>query len=160
MLYCENNMVKSLADLEKIVDELAAKIEAPASLLPTYGHSLDGAHPHIEVTHGEAAHEDADDSETDHAGMWHYVTVERGQELERKTTRDLDELLYWIFASVTFSMAVKYKGKHRVSGQDFRRIMFQKQEELLGQLNESWKRREEEEHRFILAKHPFDDEQF
>jgi hypothetical protein len=154
MLYCENNMVKSLADLGKIVDELAAKIEAPASLLPTYGHSLDGAHPHIEVTHGETAHDDADD-----ACMWHYVTVERGQELERKTTSDLDELLYLIFASVTFSMAVKYEGKHRVSGQDFRRIMFQKQEELLGRLNENWQRREEEEHRLILAKYPFDDKQ-
>jgi hypothetical protein len=154
MLYCENNMVKSLAGLEKIVDELAAKIEAPASLLPTYGYSLDGAHPHIEVTHGEA-----NNRETDHACMWHYVTVERGQELERKTTSDLDELLYLIFASVTFSMAVKYEGKHRVSGQDFRRIMFQKQEELLGELNENWQRREEEEHRLILEKHPFDDEQ-
>jgi Txe/YoeB family toxin of Txe-Axe toxin-antitoxin module len=52
---------------------------------------------------------------------------------------------------------VKYEGKNRVSGQDFRRIMFQKQEELLGQLNESWQRREEEEHRLVLAKHPFND---
>ncbi|MEO6282261.1 MAG: Imm63 family immunity protein [Dyadobacter sp.] len=136
-------MAKSLADLEKIVEKLAAIIEAPASLLPTYGRSLDGAHPHVEA---------------DLAGMWHYVIVERGQELERKTTGDLDDLLYWIFANVTFSMAVKYEGKTRVSGQDFRRIMFQKQEELLGELNENWQRREEQEHRLILGKHPFDDQ--
>lgn len=145
-------MVKSLADLEKIVNDLAAKIQAPASLLPTYGHSLDGAHPHVEMSHGETDHR-----KTDHSGTWHYVIVERGQELERKTTGDLDDLLYWIFASVTFSMAVKYEGKNRVTGQDFRRILFLKQEELLGILNENWRRREEEEHRQILIKHPFDD---
>jgi hypothetical protein len=88
-------MAKSLADLKQFVEKLAAKIEAPASLLPTYGHSLDGAHPHVEADHGEADHGEADNRKTDHAGMWHYVTVERGRELERKTTVNLDDLLYW-----------------------------------------------------------------
>lgn len=48
------------------------------------------------------------------------VVVERGIEWERRKTNDLDKLLYWIFANLTFSMAVEYELAHRVEGQDFR----------------------------------------
>jgi hypothetical protein len=132
----------SLDDLKKIVEELAAKIYAPADLLPTYGYSRDFAYPHIEVGNYK---------------LLHYVVIERGQELERKTTTDLDTLLYWIFSNVTFSMAVEYELNNRLEDRDCRRIIFDKQEKLLGILNENWQQKEIEEHNKILEKNPFDD---
>ena len=132
----------SLAGIKNKTEELALRIAAPADLLPTYGHSRDFGYPHIEV---EAN------------GLLHYVIVERGEELERKTTHDLDELLYWIFASVTFSMAGKFEVKNRLKDKDSRRIMFEKQEELLGILSDAWRQKEREEHQRILERHPFDD---
>ncbi len=132
----------SLYDIEKQVQELANKINASSKLLPTYGYSKDYGHPHIEV---------------DNLGLLHYVVVERGQELDRKTTDKLDDLLYWIFANVTFSMSCDYELKNRIEDKDCRRIMFEKQEELLGQLNDTWRQKENEEHKSILKTHPFDD---
>ena len=132
----------SYSSVQQTVEQLAAKIDAPFNLLPTYARTRDSAYPHIEI---------------DDSGLLHYVVVERGQELERLSTKDEDELLYWIFAGVTFSMAVAYELKNRIYSQDARRIMFGKQEELLGKLSQNWKQREIGEHKKILEKNPFDD---
>jgi hypothetical protein len=114
-----------LAVTRNRVEELASLIDAPAHLLPTYGGSEDGARPHIE-SEGIALS---------------YVVVERGVELRRDTTEDLDELLYWIFRAVTFSMGGEFELRHRVEHQDFRIIMFQQQLELLTALKPHWCRR-------------------
>jgi hypothetical protein len=135
-------MKYSLEEIKEKVQELASKINAPTDLLPTFGYSKDFAYPHIEV---------------DNLGLLHYVVIERGQELDRKTTNKLDDLLYWIFADVTFNMACDYELKNRIEDKDFRRIMFDKQEQLLGQLNDIWRQTENEEHIRILKTHPFDD---
>ena len=132
----------TLDDIKKKVEELAVKINAPTDLLPTYGYTKDFAYPHIEV---------------DKFGLLHYVIVERGQELERRTTEKLDNLLYWIFTNVTFSMACDYELKNRIEDKDCRRIIFDKQEELLGLLSNNWKQKEKAEHQSILKNHPFDD---
>ena len=98
----------SLNEIKSEIHRLAAQIGAPDDLLPTYVYSVDGAHPHIEV-----------DSRS-----YHYIVVERGQEISRVTTDDLDELLYHVFESVTFELACKCELKHRVAHQDFRRLLF------------------------------------
>jgi hypothetical protein len=131
----------TLESVMRAVDILAKKINAPANLLPTYGKSEEFARPHVETN----------------ANGYHWVVVERGTEFERRTTWDPDELLYWIFESVTFSMAVKYELQHRVSGKDPRRMFFRKQEELLGILDKSWEKRSQQEHLKILGEHPFSD---
>jgi hypothetical protein len=132
----------TLNDIRKKVEELAEKINSKTELLPTYGYSKDFAFPHIEI---------------DSVGLLHYVIVERGQELERKTTNKIDELLFWIFADITFSMACDYELQNRIENKDCRRIMFDKQEELLGLLDNSWQQKEANEHLNILKNHPFDD---
>lgn len=133
----------TLQDIKKIVDSLASKIKAAPNLLPTYGYSIDGAHPHIEI---------------DKDQKLHYIIVERGQELERKTTSNIEDLMYWIFDDITFSLASIFELNNRIERQDFRRILFKKQEELLGILNESWKLKEEQDHIQILKSNPFNDE--
>ncbi len=133
--------VKTLDGIQRAVNKLAKKLNAPEDLLPTYGYSIDFGHPHIEVNkHG-----------------LHWVVIERGKEYKRKTTNDPHELLYWIFETVTSQMASKFGAENDVESQDFRRIYFRKQEELLGELDYSWAERARKEHEEILREHPFDD---
>lgn len=135
----------SLDDIKKQVDKLAAKIKAPKEMLPTYGKTEDFARPHIEI---------------DNTGTLHYVVVERGEELERKSTSDADELLYWVFSSITFNMAINYEVQHRAMFKDPRRKMFSKQIELLQKMSEAWAQKEAEDHQKILKEHPFKDKLF
>ena len=132
----------TLREVKEVVSELAKKINAPSSLLPTFGFSKDFAYPHIEV---------------DKNGNLHFVVVERGKEIERKTTSEIDELLYWIFEDIVFSMASEYELNNRVTGMDTRRILFNKQVELLGMLSESWQQKLIYRHESILKNSPFND---
>ena len=124
----------TLAEIKAKVDELAGKIDASSNILPTYGHSEDAARPHIEV---------------DSRG-YHYVVVERGEELKRITTINLDDLLYHIFEAVTFSLASDYEVTHRIPGQDFRRLLFKHQVELLSLLSTQWAERASARHERLL----------
>jgi protein-S-isoprenylcysteine O-methyltransferase Ste14 len=134
--------MKSLTEIKAEVDRLAATIGATGNhVLPTYGHTEDFARPHVEV---------------DSRG-YHFVVVERGHELERFTTDELDDLLYRVFESVTFSLAFDYELVHRIGTQDCRRLGFQRQTELLSQLSKRWAERTAERHACILREHPFDD---
>lgn len=131
----------TLSEIETEIARLAGRIDASGYVLPTYGHSEDGARPHIEVD----------------AGGYHYVIVERGQELKRLTTSDPDELLFQVFEGVTFSLACEYELAHRVESQDSRRTLFRRQIELLSMLHPHWGEREAQRHALILRQHPFDD---
>jgi hypothetical protein len=131
----------SLPEIKTSVDQLAERIGAPQDTLPTYGYSEHTARPHVEV---------------DPRG-YHFVIVERKQELERHTTSDLDELLYQIFANVTFSLSSKYERGQRTENRDPRKIMFQRQVELLTRLSPQWGERESQAHKQLLKQHPFDD---
>jgi hypothetical protein len=125
-----------LDEIEHAVLAKASKIMAPGELLPTYGRSEDMARPHVEV-------------EGDQLFL---VVRERGQEQERRSTGDLDQLLYWIFEGVTFSMAAEWELAHRDEQQDFRRLLFQKQIELLHDLDPAWAERLRREHQSLLRR--------
>src|SRR5689334_10506398 len=116
----------SLTEIRREVERLASVIEAPASALPTYGYSEDGARPHIEVS-------DA---------LLDYVVVERGEERLRETFADLPSLLERIFRSVASEMAGDYECRHRRAGEDFRRQMFAKGLKYLATLDPEWAARE------------------
>ncbi|WBL23854.1 Imm63 family immunity protein [Zunongwangia sp. HRR-M8] len=135
-------MTKTVTEIEKVVKQLAKKINSPRYLLPTFSSPIGDATPNIEV---------------DNVGLYNYVISERGNEYERKLTSDLNELLYWIFSPVTFSMACDYELKNRIEEKDCRRIIFEKQEKLLGILDKKWEEKERKEHQSILVNNPFDD---
>ena len=135
-------MNPGLADIKTLVDSLAEKIKAPQNLLPTYGKTVDSAHPHIEI---------------DSNGRLYYVIVERGEEIRRDLAVDTNDLLFKIFAGVTFSMACSFELKHRKKNEDFRRQLFSKQEELLGSLDKEWEIRQRKDHQRTLTAHPFED---
>jgi hypothetical protein len=134
-------MTLTLTEIKSRVKKLAEVIDAPAETLPTFGRSEQSGRPHIEV---------------DSRG-YHYVIGERGQELERHTASDIDELLYLIFQWITFELAIRYELDHRIHGQDVRRILFERQENLLSRLSPAWGERRKQEHEEILRKHPFND---
>jgi len=131
----------TLPEIEAAMRRLLPVVGAGEGLLPTFGRTEDFARPHVEV---------------DEAG-YHWVVVERGQELERFTTRSLDALLEKHFAQITFGVAASYEREHRVPMQDIRRILFARQVELLARLSPVWAAREAARHAEILHQHPFDD---
>ena len=116
---------ESLDGIKREVDRLAQAIDAPEQSLPTYGRSEDMARPHIEVAGPHMS----------------WVVVERGKESERRTTDDIDELLYWIFRSVISEMSSKFAARHRVDGKEFRYPMFKMELELMGTLSPAWRSR-------------------
>ena len=134
--------MKTLAEIQNEVSRLAAQIGAMEKFLPTYGRTTDGARPHIEV---------------DSRG-YHYVVVERGEEIKRIITRDFDELLYHIFESVTSTLTYDYELANRIENQDCRRLAFQHQIELLSKISTTWANRESKQHGEVLRQHPFDDD--
>ena len=139
--YPVKNVTLTLTEIESRVKKQAVVIEAPAGSLPTFGRSEQSGRPHIEVD----------------SNGYHYVIAERGQELERHTTPDIDELLYYTFRWITFELAVKYELDHRIQGQDIRRVLFAYQQDLLSQLSPAWGERRKHEQEQIVQKHPFND---
>ena len=131
----------TLAEVKAEIDRRAAIVGADGNSLPSYGRTRDFGYPHIEI---------------DSRGF-HYVVVERGNELSRITTPDLDELLYHVFSAITFGLAGRYEVQHRVRGKDTRRIMFDRQIELLAQLSPTWAERRLKQQGEILVEHPFVD---
>jgi len=132
---------KSLQEISELVTKLSKKVKATKADIPTFGHSIDFGYSHVEV---------------DENG-YHYVTVERGKEIQRLTTAELEELLFHIFDDVTSEIARRFETKNRESGRDSRRSYFAKQEELLTQLLPIWGARSHERHETILKDNPFDD---
>jgi hypothetical protein len=128
----------SVTHLRSRYSALCAKLGATRSFQTAPQH--DGS-VHVEVT----------------VDAYHYVVTERGTEFERRRTTDPDELLFWLMSDVTFNLASEYELKHRISGRDFRRLLFQKQIDLMGQLNAEWSERKRHEIQRVLAAHPYDD---
>lgn len=122
--------------VESRVKDLAKLIGAPKHLLPTFGFSEQSGLPHIEIT----------------GDIYHFVVCERGSEFNRKTTKDLKELLFWIFDSVTFSMACDLELKNRRNDEDFRIQLFQIQEDLISKIDDDYAMTLKNKHDKLLNK--------
>jgi hypothetical protein len=85
-------MYLTLSEVKELIDQLAEKIDAPQNSLPTYGYSEQSGRWEVIVD----------------AEGYQLVAFERGKELERYITSDIDELLYKIFDGVTFWLAAPH----------------------------------------------------
>jgi Immunity protein 63 len=94
---------------------------------------------------------------TKEGDIFHHAFFDKGFPGSIKRTKCPHELLYWVFSSVTFSKAYAFERDNRIVEQNPRRLVWQKQLELLGQLDSSWRDRQEREIEEILKKHPLDD---
>jgi hypothetical protein len=124
---------------------LETEINRLAGLIGASGYDVVGFNPHVDAG--------CPYIEIDDDGQLHWIVEERGQELEHRTTRDPDELLYWSFQVTTFSRACNWEARHRDESQDFRVGLWGKQAELLHRLNPAWARRWRRE---LAARQPGD----
>jgi hypothetical protein len=97
------NQRRDLETIRRIVSDYARRINAPD--VSVFSAPRGDGSPYIEV---------ADDA-------YYFVIEERGTELHRRRTTDLDELLYWIFDHVTSSLSSDFELRHRKPGEDSRR---------------------------------------
>jgi hypothetical protein len=132
---------KSLAEIGKLIVEIASRLHLPASDLPTLGISEQSGRPHIEV--GDAC--------------YFYVIAERGTEHRRVSFEKLDDLLYAVAYDVTSIMSSIWQSQNELPNVDQRRQAFARQRFLLAGLNPEWERRCEERHAAILREYPFRD---
>jgi len=136
--------MRSLLEIRQIIEKLARQIDAPASVMPTYDNFRNDGTPNVEVSNS----------------VYYYRALDRDTETINRHTTDLNILLYWVFSGITFSMACEYELANRNPSQDFRRIMFEHQVELLTLLSPEWGEREAQEHAQILEHSPFNDEKY
>jgi hypothetical protein len=134
--------IYSISTIRKKVREYGKKIHAPSHLLSVRASSDGFGTPHIEI---------------DENG-YNYVVSERGEEFERRQTKDIDKLLYWIFKQIVFIMASDYELENRKPNEDFRRQLFAKQIELMEQLDSKFVQWNKEELDKILEKSPYEDD--
>jgi dipeptidase len=102
---------------------------------PDFGSSSQNGNPHLEV---------------DKYGNFYFIVAERNEEFERRITKDFQEFLFWIFENITFSMACDYELNNRIENQDYRILIFQKQDELLEKLDNSWAKITRKKHEKLL----------
>ena len=88
---------------------------------------------------------------------YYYRVYERGAIETEKKTKDINEVLFWAFDSIIFSIASNYELHHRILGQDFRRLLFQKELELMQYLDDNLRSLLQNELNKILKRAPFND---
>lgn len=130
----------SLDQIRSRVDALARVIDVSRSLLPTYGYNPSPGWPYVDVDHA-----------------YHFVIAERGSVHSRKTTHETDELLYWVLSHAISSMAINYLSDNKAPSARGRRVMMERELDLLGKLNPAWRARTKAELMAILERVPFDD---
>jgi hypothetical protein len=132
----------TLKEIKLEVDERAKALRVAEIGLPTYRYSEGWtARPHIEID----------------KGGFHYVIMERGNELKRITTGDADDLLCHVFFDVSLVLASEYELSHRLEGQDGRRVLFEKQVQILAGLSKRWADRQKHEIEKLIDGHPYAD---
>jgi len=130
--------VLGVPTIQRRARELAARLGNADYVLPSEP-KHDGS-PHLEVT-----------------DAYYLVVTERGYELDRRRTTDVDELLYWAMEGLTSSLSWNYELAHRRDGEDSRRQGFAKQIELLATLSGEWAERRRREQADTLSQHPYHD---
>ncbi|MBD3213081.1 MAG: hypothetical protein GF311_10780 [Candidatus Lokiarchaeota archaeon] len=134
--------IYSITTIRRKVKEYGKIINAPARSLRVFTTSDGFGTPYIEIGTNE----------------YSYIISERGSELERRRTNDLDTLLYWILSDIVSNMAEEWELEHRKPNEDSRRQLFAKEIELMEQLEPKFAKWKKKEIREILKKYPYDDE--
>ena len=122
--------MESLSAIQSKVSQLGSRVSAPHNALIVLTEPSDYGKPYLDISQDS----------------YEYIYSERGYEFSRKSTKNLDELLYWIIYPVVHQMAMEYELKHRLDeNEDCRKIIFPKLIEYLGKINPLWAVRAENE---------------
>ena len=133
--------MNNLDELAKEYDRLCQRVKPSEFPYTFLTERQDVGSPHVELTDGE----------------YHYIVTERGLDLERKSTADIKEILYWMLYDLTFWMGVRFEFKNRIEGPDCRRVIFAHQLELMKRADAAMAERLEQHIAKTLAANPFND---
>lgn len=111
--------VLSSAELRQILEANFVKISSNFELLPEINNSNYDALPFIEIWQN----------------VYYYVCLERGVEVFRKQTTDLNELVYMVMENLTFKMSWDWAKLQSNLNTDLRISAFAKQVELMRIIN-------------------------
>ena len=128
-------------EIQEKIYEYGSIINAPKDVLKIYPSPQPDGTPYIKINNNE----------------YLYIVEERGMELERRITANIDVLLYWIMSDVIFFLASQYELENRAEGFDSRRLMFKKEVELFKVLKKDWANITEMRINRILEEAPYND---
>lgn len=134
-------MGEELKILQAEYDRLCQRIEPCGHEHTFLTERQDNGSPHVEFIDSE----------------YYYLVTERGLDLERKSTPDIKEILYWMLYDLTFWKGVSFEFKNRVEGPDCRRVIFAHQLELMKRADQPMAERLEKSIAKTLAANPFID---
>lgn len=120
----------TLKEIEDKVNELAAIIDAPSDLLPTYGYYENEYATYIQI-----------DEDGNLCCLEKSFDDNWKEDIFIMKTKDMDELLYWILSKIARSMGWDYTEKNRDYSLTFVEQRLRKQEELIGLISEDWKQK-------------------
>jgi hypothetical protein len=109
--------------------------------LPIFGPSSEDGHPNVEFD----------------GLQFHYVSKERNVEYKHMVLPSSEDAMYQIFEDAAFRAGVRYSRARSVPGRSDRRLIYERQAELLGLLRPEWKSRIEVVQAEKLKSQPFDD---
>tara|TARA_R100000935_G_scaffold8870_3_gene18487 strand:- start:76 stop:621 length:546 start_codon:yes stop_codon:yes gene_type:complete len=133
------NVMLNHQQIQKIINDYSKKIGLNIDDVILRDMPSGFGEPHLEIS---------DD-------YYHYVICERGSELSRESFLDIDDFIYEFFEMVTSRVAGEYEQENSVIGEDQRVIRFNKQIELMTQLNHEWGRKKEADIAEILQNAPY-----
>lgn len=93
-------------------------------------------------------------------GEMHWIVVERGEELDHRSTRDLHEWLSWVFVAVTRNEASRWELDNRIPYVESRLSIFCRQLELLARLDDEWADAKLADYMRTLARSPYGAEEY
>ncbi len=125
--------------IQDIINEYGKRIDLKKSELILRKKPSGFGEPHLEIS----------DS------YYHYVVCERGSELSRESFLDIDDFIYKFFEMITSMTAGEYQQENIVIGEDQRVVRFNKQIELMTQLNREWGRKKEADIAETLKNYPY-----
>ncbi|MFA6778781.1 MAG: Imm63 family immunity protein [Paludibacteraceae bacterium] len=132
-------------EITRQIFSLSEKIDAPKEFLP------------IEYIQGK----EGIFFDVDSYGKIHFVSTIKDSygtmKEERMSTYDQDTFLFWTFRQITLLMGALYQSSHQKTKEDPRRLIFDKQKELLGRLKYTWRMQIQDEQDKLIKEYPFTD---
>jgi len=119
--------------------EMGVLINVPDKYYPRVGrHNCDGLYVEIDES----------------IPIYRWICIERGTEFKNEIFLNPQDLLYCVFEVITSLMGYDYASRNKKTGQRFRRLAFEHQLDLLGMIDEDFRKRREKEIEEILTKYP------
>ena len=142
----------STKELKSYVDDLYEKIRDIAEKDEVYEPLT------IHFATGTPRNQPGDYCYSDKDG-YHFCGIgDGGETIPEKVTNSLFEISYMIVEHKIWLMSSKFKTRNKIQGQDFRRIMFEKELQYFEILGDEYKQKAEDEINEVLKKHPFEDD--